>query len=103
MWCRQCFLDFQVFLYLDCFIKCVQCIILEELIIMQGRCFIFLLYKQNILDIFLKEKMNFTLKVYDVAKLYQVLVFCQLMLSFHVIILFLVQINTYKQNSVYCV
>ena len=70
---------------------------------MQGRCFIFLLYKQNILDIFLKEKMNFTLKVYDVAKLYQVLVFCQLMLSFHVIILFLVQINTYKQNSVYCV
>ena len=70
---------------------------------MQGRCFIFLLYKQNILDTFLKEKMNFTLKVYDVAKLYQVLVFCQRMLSFHVIILFLVQINTYKQNSVYCV
>ena len=47
--------------------------------------------------------MNFTLKVYDVAKLYQVLVFCQRMLSFHVIILFLVQINTCKQNSVYCV
>ena len=40
--------------------------------------------------------MNFTVRVYDVAKLYQVLMFCRRMLASHVIILFLVQIKAYK-------